>query len=709
MAPHLKPLLLPQLVAERQLSPTASPLATSVSPSASSASTTAPETYSRDSLDAFEFDSYPLSSSVSTASNLSHSVPSSFHQRQLPLFLTDLDSASVSHTRNSSASDLAPPATPPLTMASRMPSHARNTSAPYPAEHGPYPSAYAPLNSVTSTMIIDFTQSMHLPMEPLPSQPLSKPSSKRLLPDVMEEPYEREERLRSSYASSASGSYQNYCLGTSCSNPASCQDCGPTVPVVYDIDYESVMNDNEYGSTRKLRDTKDGTVSGISSRFPTMAGWKSARSQRWQPQLSSSSAEFPPTNYPVANSSQGSFITTPPRPAFHRMGSSTSGSPATSFCDSHESVLMAPNHSAPAANVASKSIEKDRSQALTPLLPPLMVDGLNKPRYAQSPFQSPFQSPIHSPLQSSPQSPLQSPPTSPSIDDHFQSTVKHHSVAPSHRSGNSLSTRPSISSFLPSPTTEMPPLFANIMQEQGQDQWSDSLGHANFTITPAPYQPETATQQSLQKFRDDWQLARADYVKHILRTGENYGETSKVYQLTEEKWEFIQGEWCKNHSELMKQMKAASSSVSNHPAVSVGASPSAQSITSKYSLSKTRTRSKDGMRTGLRSDNGSFFSPKPIAATVPTLSPKSSGGFVNNTKNFSTKDATSGGQWRQLEGTISTVIPHLVDGTGKFPYRGDEDIVGPMVRDAVMIRNHGDERKAGHFSFFRSFLDKIKK
>ncbi|KAL1893826.1 hypothetical protein Cpir12675_003945 [Ceratocystis pirilliformis] len=711
MPPHLKPLLLPQLVAERDLSPTTSISTSTVNTSATAITAKPQELCVRDSFDAFEFDSYPLSSSVSTASNLSHSVLSSFHQQQLPLFLPEPDVGSVFHTRNSSASDLASPATPSLTMSCHNPSHMRNTSAPYPTEHGSYAPGYAPLNSVTSTMVIDFTQSMHLPMEPL-QQSQSKSATKRQLPDVMEEPYEREERSRSSYASSASESYENYCLGTSCSHSSVCQDCCPSVHGVYSIDYDSVLSDNEYASTNKMRDNKDGIVSIAGSRFPNMSGWRSARNQRRPTQTSLFSTDSIASNYPLVNSSCYSSTATPPRPAFHGMGSSTPASPATSFCDSHESVLMSPNHCPPTAVLASKGIEKDRSQALTPLLPPLKVEGLNKPRYAPS-MQSPFHSPFHSPLQS----PLHSPPTSPSINEQFHSTAKHQSVAPSHKSGHSLSTRPSISSFLPSPTTEIPHLFANIMQEQEQDQWSDSLGHANFTIFPAPYQPEAATVQSLQKLRDDWQLARADYVKHILRTGENYGETSKVYQLTKEKWDFIQSEWSKNHTELMKRVAAATSpaTVARTSAVPI-AVPSSQSIASRYTLlSKTRSHSKDGTQSGLWGDNnGGLLSVQSLPVTVTGLPLEGSSTKCKNTSVKShgsnlSQELICDSQWPSREGTINTVVPHLIDGTGKFPYRGDEDIVGPMVRDAVMIRNGSEERKAGHFNFLRNIIDKVKK
>jgi hypothetical protein len=48
-------------------------------------------------------------------------------------------------------------------------------------------------------------------------------------------------------------------------------------------------------------------------------------------------------------------------------------------------------------------------------------------------------------------------------------------------------------------------------------------------------------------------------------------------------------------------------------------------------------------------------------------------------------------EWKRLEETMPS-IPGMLD-EAKFPARGDEDIVGPMARDAVMVRDQSEERK----------------
>lgn len=168
-------------------------------------------------------------------------------------------------------------------------------------------------------------------------------------------------------------------------------------------------------------------------------------------------------------------------------------------------------------------------KASTPLLPPIMA---NISFLEEVPFQSPLQSPTvaaqdcpsvaHTPIThtpvTSPQFPsLPSPP---------------------------LSTRPSISSFHRHPllpSSEIPPLPLTAPN----DPWTDRLGHANFTITPEPYLP-TSSLAACKQLRADWDLARCNYTKHLMRTGEHYGATSKIYRLTEEKWNEIDALWKRN-------------------------------------------------------------------------------------------------------------------------------------------------------------------
>ncbi len=78
------------------------------------------------------------------------------------------------------------------------------------------------------------------------------------------------------------------------------------------------------------------------------------------------------------------------------------------------------------------------------------------------------------------------------------------------------------------------------------DQWANKLGHANFTINPEPYLPEHFDLAACKQLRFDWDLARYNFTKHLMRTGENWGATSKTYRLTEEKWVEIDACWKRN-------------------------------------------------------------------------------------------------------------------------------------------------------------------
>lgn len=133
------------------------------------------------------------------------------------------------------------------------------------------------------------------------------------------------------------------------------------------------------------------------------------------------------------------------------------------------------------------------------------------------------------------------------------------------------------------------------------DAWSDLLGHANFTITPAPYMPQPADSAALHRFQEDWDGARINYTKHLARTGEHYGDTSKTYALTQAKWSEIEQIWSSCHKQLIAELVASGASLHGHI--------------------------------------------KPDEA-------------------------------------FPTTLPHMAE--GKFPERGDQDIVGPMVRQATM-------------------------
>ncbi|KAL2223349.1 hypothetical protein M432DRAFT_539283 [Thermoascus aurantiacus ATCC 26904] len=213
-------------------------------------------------------------------------------------------------------------------------------------------------------------------------------------------------------------------------------------------------------------------------------------------------------------------------------------SPARTFFEEQLSESGTPPLDIEKAN--SQSIEELRPKAATPLLPPFMGD---RPTDAST-------SAVHSPLQS------------PSVADVSDASNVKATADPNPAGLPSppLSARPSMSSISrpranttrtvsgdgPAPFTLSDP----------NDEWANKLGHANFTIYPEPYMPETCDVESFQQLRADWDLARCNYAKHLVRTGEHYGVTSKIYKLTEEKWESINRKWRQYHESLLAQLEA---------------------------------------------------------------------------------------------------------------------------------------------------------
>jgi hypothetical protein len=88
------------------------------------------------------------------------------------------------------------------------------------------------------------------------------------------------------------------------------------------------------------------------------------------------------------------------------------------------------------------------------------------------------------------------------------------------------------------------------MLDDRDDPWAQRLGHANFRIHPEPYIPAMIDLDSYRQLRLNWDLARCNYAKHLARTGEHYGTTSKVYLLTQEKWNAIDNSWKKQNDRM---------------------------------------------------------------------------------------------------------------------------------------------------------------
>lgn len=305
--------------------------------------------------------------------------------------------------------------------------------------------------------------------------------------------------------------------------------------------------------------------------------------------------------------------------------------PALSFYESSESIDDMTPIEREITIPERSSLERERGEATTPLLPPLLTDPFSMPP-RESPLQSPTVAPSPTPTE------IQSPP--PSI---------------AHFSRPSLSTKPSLSSFRQSPVSnELPLPLPAILQEH--DEWSDRLGHANFTITPQPYKPETFNIDALRQLRADWDTARCNYTKHLVRTGENYGETSKIYALTEAKWTETERRWRSTYDELMEHILATT-----------------KSAPASTSASRSRSRGR-GRGRGRSGSGGAGLAGRPRADEI-----------------------FAGMEWRRLEDGVPSAVPRLLDADGKFPARGDEDIVGPMQRDEVMVRAYSEERRGTRF------------
>jgi hypothetical protein len=574
----------------------------------------------------------------------------------------ETDLSYVYYTTNSSSSDVASPVTPTFSPGKghfRMSSSTSSLDLPPQLNENP----------------VSPTQSVH-----------TKPPM-RSLPDVQEEPFELDNDNSDRKSLAPSDQFSLYdCLCMSCppgqaaiSLEESClayQKCdrGVTDPTPsrigdnscelrnssedimfhdnivrdYDIDYDmGFLSDGDTPVDERSRKKRSGSespfaglTSRIGARFPNMPLWKS-NGRRGNPMLSpSTELSLESVVLSGGPSSRSSSMSAPTRSGQDRMSENTGlPTPAVSYYGSTESInLPAPIDIEKAqALIEQSDLERERGMATTPLLPPLMTSPLSGP-----PPESPLQSPTITP---------------PSSTTEVPSPVLSTAQFPRP----SLSTKPSMSSFrFGANSPEVPLPLPPMLQEH--DEWSDRLGHANFTIFPQPYQPEAVNMDALQQLRNDWDAARCNYTKHLVRTGENYGETSKIYALTEAKWANIERRWRATHDALMAQIAEATSSAPG-------------------STSTSRSRSRGRGRARANSGGSILGRPPPM------------------------DDVFAGMQWKRLEDGLPSAIPRLVDADGKFPARGDEDIVGPMQRDEVMLRTHSEERRGARF--WKSLAGKV--
>ncbi|KAF4781315.1 hypothetical protein HER10_EVM0010247 [Colletotrichum scovillei] len=539
-----------------------------------------------------------------------------FEEQQPEFPEGEMDRQYVYYTTNSSSSDVASPVTPTF-------------------------SARGHLRYSSSSSSLDLPPTCVNESPSSPTSTIHTKSSKRPLPDVQEEPLERDELDESTILAEPFDLYNCLC-DEPCIHHESSETLNSVYPAGFDIDYDlGFSSDGDFTSTldRKRSGTESpfsGLATRLGSRFPHLSRWKSTK----RAQLTASpTTELTFENaHPIsraASSSRSSSLSGPTRQILDRLNEYSVPTPATSFWESSESVDSPAPIDIEKANNERESIERDRALAATPLLPPLLM---NSP-----------------PTEVSHPSPLQSP----SVDPSTLSLEIPSPQPMTQISTPSLSAKPSVSSFRHVQSSqELPIGFPSIVQDH--DEWSDRLGHANFTITPQPYQPVEADMETLRLFRADWEAARVSYTKHLVRTGENYSETSKIYALTEAKWAETEKNWRAFHEQTMDRIEAANKSSSQRPG-------------SSRSRSRGRVRASSG---------GSAILRRPTQ-----------------------DDAFASMQWRRLEDGLPTAIPRLVDAEGKFPERGDEDIVGPMERDTKMIRSRSEERKGGRF--WRNLAEKV--
>ncbi|EEH08855.1 conserved hypothetical protein [Histoplasma capsulatum G186AR] len=185
-------------------------------------------------------------------------------------------------------------------------------------------------------------------------------------------------------------------------------------------------------------------------------------------------------------------------------------------------------------DMANRQSMEREPNATTPLLPPLMVNLPNGDDI--SPAQSPLQSP--------------------SVADR----ANRNTIDPSRPTclpSPPLSKQPSVSSMNGQLAgAKCPaPYLSPVAMPDTDDEWSDKLGHANFTIRPEPYLPAARTVEAFDEHWNNWELARYNYAKHLTRISEHYGATSNIYRLTEEKWDSVEARWRENHNQLVTSLE----------------------------------------------------------------------------------------------------------------------------------------------------------
>lgn len=275
-------------------------------------------------------------------------------------------------------------------------------------------------------------------------------------------------------------------------------------------------------------------VSRINSHISTM-------STRWNRKRASGSPErdgFPDDLRSRANSAASSALASPVvRPiSASRVDSHIPPSPARTIFEER----MSDSNVRPIDITRANSLGQDDNDALkatTPLLPPLLGD--DPTSMTASRVQSPLQSPSVADVSQSGQ--------------YYMTSFHGFAGVPSPP----LSSKPSVASFSRPRANTCRTISgdsAPFVLSDPNDEWANKLGHANYSIQPEPYQPVVCDIDHFHQLRADWDIARCNFAKHLVRTGEHYGVTSNIYKLTGEKWECINNQWRKEHESMLSQL-----------------------------------------------------------------------------------------------------------------------------------------------------------
>ncbi|CEJ54497.1 hypothetical protein PEBR_32281 [Penicillium brasilianum] len=285
----------------------------------------------------------------------------------------------------------------------------------------------------------------------------------------------------------------------------------------------------------KKRRSDNLSVKGVSR----IGSHMSTVSSRWKSKRASGSPErdiFPDDLRSRANSAASSALASPIITPISRIDSHIPPSPAQTIFEERISSSGSRPIDIARANSLSQD-DDDTQQATTPLLPPLLGD--DPTSMAASRVQSPLQSPSVADV---------------SEPAHYMMTSDPRFMAVTGIPSPPLSSKPSMASISRPRASTVRTISGEptpFVLSDPNDEWANRLGHANFNIHPEPYVPATCDLESFHQLRADWDIARCNFAKHLVRTGEHYGVTSNIYKMTGEKWESIDRQWRAQHEAIL--------------------------------------------------------------------------------------------------------------------------------------------------------------